>query len=163
MQDIPSRPDHLLLAVFDGHGGFIASKYAFQTFLIELEESMMWRTYLVTSMVEDLKEALRETFLKLDLRMQRDLTEAVAKCGCTSVVAVVTPTHILCANAGDSRCVLGSQNDSFPLSEDHKPDLAEETSRIVSAGGFVTRKRAGGVSRVDSVLAVSRGLGDFRF
>lgn len=163
IQEIPTRSDHLLLAVFDGHGGYIASKYAFQNFLIVFEDTQMWRTYLITNMIEDLNEALRETFLTLDLRMQRDLGEAVTKCGCTSVVAIVTPTHILCANAGDSRCVLGSQNDAFPLSEDHKPDLALESSRIISAGGFVTKRRTGGVSRVDSVLAVSRGLGDFRF
>ena len=103
--------------------------------------------------------------------------------GTTSCVVVITPDSIVCANAGDSRAIFarrpealasnassGSLNDSLndntiaspvgksiPLSFDHKPDDEEEEKRIRSAGGYVT----GG--RVEGDLAVSRGLGDFRF
>mmetsp|Transcript_11612 Transcript_11612/g.16943 ORF Transcript_11612/g.16943 Transcript_11612/m.16943 type:complete len:280 (-) Transcript_11612:270-1109(-) len=78
--------------------------------------------------------------------------------GTTAVTVMFTPQWIICANAGDSRSVYSKQgNCTIPLSYDHKPDDEAEERRIYDAGGFV---RAG---RVEGDLAVSRGLGDFRF
>lgn len=78
--------------------------------------------------------------------------------GTTACVVVVTPEWIVCANAGDSRSVMSKLgNRVVPLSYDHKPDDDAEERRIRAAGGYV----AGG--RVEGDLAVSRGLGDFRF
>lgn len=95
--------------------------------------------------------------------------------GTTSCVVMITPDSIVCANAGDSRAVFArrpetpASSDSsdtgqtttvgkaIPLSFDHKPDDEEEEKRVRNAGGYVT----GG--RVEGDLAVSRGLGDFRF
>ena len=78
--------------------------------------------------------------------------------GTTAVVVMITPHWILCANAGDSRAVASKQSGkAVPLSYDHKPDDSDEQRRIQAAGGHVS----GG--RVEGDLAVSRGLGDFRF
>jgi serine/threonine protein phosphatase PrpC len=78
--------------------------------------------------------------------------------GTTACVVVMTPEWIVCANAGDSRAVMSKLgNRVVPLSYDHKPDDDAEEKRIRAAGGYV----AGG--RVEGDLAVSRGLGDFRF
>lgn len=78
--------------------------------------------------------------------------------GTTACVVVLTPNYVVCANAGDSRAVISRLgNKAVPLSYDHKPDDEEEERRIRAAGGYV----AGG--RVEGDLAVSRGLGDFRF
>jgi serine/threonine protein phosphatase PrpC len=81
--------------------------------------------------------------------------------GTTANVVLFTPQWILCANAGDSRSVysksMSGNQITTPLSYDHKPEEDAESQRIQDAGGFV---RAG---RVDGDLAVSRGLGDFRF
>jgi serine/threonine protein phosphatase PrpC len=78
--------------------------------------------------------------------------------GTTACVVVVTPDWIVCSNAGDSRSVFSKQGHrAVPLSYDHKPDDEDEERRIRGAGGYV----AGG--RVEGDLAVSRGLGDFRF
>jgi serine/threonine protein phosphatase PrpC len=78
--------------------------------------------------------------------------------GTTAIVVVATPEWIVCANAGDSRAVISKQgNKAVPLSYDHKPDDDDELKRIKAAGGYVS----GG--RVDGDLAVSRGLGDYRF
>jgi serine/threonine protein phosphatase PrpC len=105
------------------------------------------------------------------------LLEEEGDSGTTACVVVLTPTHIVCANAGDSRAVLSRQqpqvagvsssdsnaldsytaNKPIPLSFDHKPEDPDEERRIRLAGGYV----AGG--RVEGDLAVSRGLGDFRF
>lgn len=78
--------------------------------------------------------------------------------GTTACVVVLTPEFVVCANAGDSRAILSRDNrQPVPLSHDHKPDNTDEDRRIRLGGGFV----AGG--RVEGDLAVSRGLGDFRF
>ena len=78
--------------------------------------------------------------------------------GTTAVVVMTTPKWIVCANAGDSRAVYSkSSRRSVPLSYDHKPEDEDEERRIREAGGYVS----GG--RVQGDLAVSRGLGDYRF
>lgn len=81
----------------------------------------------------------------------------IERSGSTCVVVLITPSHIMCANAGDSRAVLRRAGKALPLSFDHKPSNLPEHERIVTAGGFVKAKR------VDGDLAVSRGLGDFSF
>jgi serine/threonine protein phosphatase PrpC len=84
--------------------------------------------------------------------------------GTTACIVLVTPYSLVCANAGDSRAIFSRKNantilpsTAIPLSFDHKPDDEMEERRIRAAGGYV----AGG--RVAGDLAVSRGLGDFRF
>lgn len=75
--------------------------------------------------------------------------------GSTSVIVLVTPSHIVCANAGDSRAILRRNGKVLPLSFDHKPCDIPERLRITDAGGEVKSKR------IDGDLAVSRALGDF--
>lgn len=78
--------------------------------------------------------------------------------GTTACVVLIAPEFLLCANAGDSRSVMSKQGGrGTELSFDHKPDDEAEEKRIRAAGGYV----AGG--RVEGDLAVSRGLGDYRF
>ena len=74
--------------------------------------------------------------------------------GTTATVVVVTPTHFVVANCGDTRCVLASDGSVFKMSDDHKPNNADEEKRIKAAHGWVVSKRVCGV------LSVSRGLGD---
>jgi len=75
----------------------------------------------------------------------------------------VTPTHFICANAGDSRSVLARTSpnavnlQTVALSEDHKPDNYDEKRRIEAAGGFVED------NRVNGSLNLSRSLGDFTY
>jgi serine/threonine protein phosphatase PrpC len=81
----------------------------------------------------------------------------IDRSGSTAVVILLTPSHIICSNAGDSRAILCRGGKVMPLSFDHKPIDAGEVSRITAAGGFIRMKR------IDGDLAVSRGFGDFRF
>jgi len=74
--------------------------------------------------------------------------------GSTSVVVLLTPSHIICANAGDSRAILRRGGKVLPLSFDHKPSDVPEKQRIVDAKGEVKSKR------IDGDLAVSRAMGD---
>lgn len=79
--------------------------------------------------------------------------------GCTCVCAVITPTHVVCANVGDSRCIVGSTTTgtTIALTDDHKPSNPEERARIEKVGAFVRD------DRVNGELAMSRALGDFRY
>jgi len=78
--------------------------------------------------------------------------------GCTACVVLITEDSIYCANAGDSRAVIGTKTgDVVELSFDHKPDNENEKKRIQAAGSNVS----GG--RVDGSLAVSRAIGDWEF
>ncbi|KAL3766114.1 hypothetical protein ACHAW5_001421 [Stephanodiscus triporus] len=77
--------------------------------------------------------------------------------GSTGVVVLITPSHIICANAGDSRAILSKKNKVLPLSFDHKPSNDVELTRVEKDGGFVRN------GRVDGDLAVSRSFGDFGY
>lgn len=161
LQDMPSRNDHVFLAVFDGHAGAGAARFASTYFISIIEETQDWKDYLAgdCNNVNLLAEALIKTFLTVDVRMRehQDNSQGRDSSGCTSVTAMVTPTHIICANAGDSRCVMGTREATKPLSDDHKPYGEFEKRRIEQAGGFVQW------NRVDGDLAVSRALGDFSY
>ena len=72
-------------------------------------------------------------------------------------MALITDEEIICANAGDSRCVLSVDGRALEMSEDHKPELPTEKARIERAGGFVED------NRVKGVLNLSRSLGDLEY
>jgi len=82
---------------------------------------------------------------------------SASSAGSTAVAAIVTATHIVVANAGDSRACLWRKGRVLPLSVDHKPDRPDELQRIREAGGWVSH------GRVLHILAVSRSLGDRDF
>lgn len=95
--------------------------------------------------------------------------------GCTAIVCIIVwgedspeganGARLICANAGDSRCVLGGFRDasvvSHAMSEDHKPENDVETARIEKAGGHVAHMPGG--ARVMGDLNLSRALGDLRY
>ncbi len=55
---------------------------------------------------------------------------------------------------GDSRVLIGHADGTYTaMSEDHKPDNAEEKARIEALGGKVTNN---GTARVEGILAMSR-------
>lgn len=91
------------------------------------------------------------------LRKHQDDGGQMDTSGCTANTVMITPTHIVCANAGDSRCVLSTKTEVKGMSVDHKPTDEVEKKRIQAAGGTVHMRR------VDGDLAVSRTFGDFAY
>jgi protein phosphatase 2C family protein 2/3 len=67
---------------------------------------------------------LRKTFFALDDKVSKE--DFAQDTGSTSCVIFFTNNKMYCANAGDSRAVLSCGNEVAGLSEDHKPDNAEE-------------------------------------
>lgn len=158
--ELPGLEGHSLFAVFDGHGGRAAALFASSHLLEIFQRTAAYRAYMESRDATDMGSALRQAFLDVDenmrthFRMQANPGE---RSGCTAIAVCVTPTHVVTANAGDSRALLARRGSNMPLSFDHKPWLAEEQTRIELAGGRVQMKR------VDGELAVSRALGDFQY
>ena len=84
-------------------------------------------------------------------------TPPTERSGSTAIVVLLTPTHIITANTGDSRAILRRHGRVVPLSFDHKPNDVPEQRRILRANGVVKNRR------VDGDLAVSRAFGDFSY
>lgn len=173
---------HAIFGVMDGHGGDFTSVFASHHFMEFFSSNSRWKKYAGMSVqdrsnvpgLECLKPALTETFARLDveIRKQQNIKNEqkfrmqqkqpsprvrYERSGSTCCVVLVTPSHIVCANAGDSRAILRRAGTVLPLSFDHKPTNPPEFERIGQANGFVKAKR------VDGDLAVSRGLGDFTY
>lgn len=92
----------------------------------------------------------------LDIRRPGFTNQTVGeRSGTTCIAVLLTPTHFVCANAGDSRAILRRNGKVMPLSFDHKPSNMPEKLRIMQAKGEVRGKR------IDGDLAVSRAIGDF--
>ncbi len=150
---------YLLIITIYRHGGSGAAIYAEKNFIDCIQKTNEWKAYLLDNEISTLSKALEQAFINIDAAM-REYQESgdSDRSGCTSVTCMVTPTHIICANAGDSRCVFGRNSIStIAMSDDHKPYNEGEKRRIENAGGSVQFKR------VDGDLAVSRALGDFQY
>lgn len=57
--------------------------------------------------------------------------------GSTCVIIFRIGNKLICANVGDSRAILVTNNEIKELSNDHKPNLPKEKERIISRGGLV--------------------------
>ncbi|XP_019188995.1 PREDICTED: probable protein phosphatase 2C 51 [Ipomoea nil] len=139
--------------VYDGHGGSGVARACRDRLhrllmeqLVEEEEK------------EEIKweKVMKETFSKMDEEVNWK-GAAVATMGSTAVVAMVGAEEVVVANCGDSRAVLSRGGVAVPLSNDHKPDRADELDRIESSGGKVLNWNG---HRVLGVLATSRSIGD---
>jgi serine/threonine protein phosphatase PrpC len=160
---MPSKSDNIIVAVFDGHGGAGAAIYAANNLIRVIESTEDWKMYLENGEESPklVGDALTQAYFKIDeeIRVDQKSEEFRDSSGCTAVCAIITPKYIICANAGDSRCVVGSGGETIPLSEDHKPDGEIERARIENAGGWVDMT----TKRVNGDLALSRALGDFSY
>eukprot|EP01087_Luapelamoeba_hula_P016587 TRINITY_DN5113_c1_g2_i1.p1 TRINITY_DN5113_c1_g2~~TRINITY_DN5113_c1_g2_i1.p1 ORF type:complete len:788 (-),score=282.34 TRINITY_DN5113_c1_g2_i1:71-2434(-) len=162
--------------VYDGHAGGESSEYIGANFhhaidkclaAIEQEEgeqlAMGEAPFSYETKLEKRKQAIAATFGRFDDELQEESDMNYWYSGATVVTALVdlssdNERSILCANLGDSRCVLyvPTHDDSVKaMSDDHKPENAEERQRIEKSGHFV----AGG--RLDGTHAISRAMGDF--
>lgn len=161
-----------LFGVYDGHGGSQVANYCHERLHMALaqeidimkedshNESVNWK--------EQWSKAFLNCFCRVDDEVggfcsetdgiEPDLSAIAPEAvGSTAVVAVVSPTHIIVANCGDSRAVLCRGKLPMPLSIDHKPNREDECLRIEELGGKVINWDG---HRVSGVLAVSRSIGD---
>ncbi|KAK4368625.1 hypothetical protein RND71_012417 [Anisodus tanguticus] len=161
-----------LFGVYDGHGGSQVANYCHERLHMALAQEIDIMEEDSNNASIDWKEQWSKVFLNCFCRVddevggfcsetdgiEPDLSAIAPEAvGSTAVVAVVSPTHIIVANCGDSRAVLCRAKVPMPLSVDHKPNREDECSRIEELGGKVINWDG---HRVSGVLAVSRSIGD---
>ena len=138
-----------LLGVFDGHGGAAASQFCSDWLSSYIRKDSNYPA--------DIPAAMKSAFVTID----KDFVTSGYLDGSTAcAVSIIGNEQVICCNVGDSRAIIVKRDGSFiPLSNDHKPDRNDETTRINDLGGRVIHW---GRWRVEGVLAVSRGIGDAR-
>merc|ERR1712166_679411 len=150
-------PGYGFYGVFDGHGGENCAKIVAERFVSFITRQDGFTQAAATKDIDTLKKLMTKAHFELDAEMwaMPGFNSMNDRSGCTSVTALISDTHIIVANSGDSRSVLGTNKGMKPMSYDHKPYNQIEQARIVAAGSSVSAKR------VNGDLAVSRAFGDF--
>ncbi|XP_051119056.1 protein phosphatase 2C 16-like [Andrographis paniculata] len=155
--------------VYDGHGGSQVANYCRDRLHLALSEELNdCKHEIVNGSSIDIRQLLWEKvftncFLKIDDEVVGKSGETTKEpiapetVGSTAVVAVVSSSHIVVANCGDSRAVLYRGKEAIPLSVDHKPNREDEYARIEASGGKVIQWNG---YRVFGVLGMSRSIGD---
>uniref|UniRef100_A0A8C7WYC7 Integrin-linked kinase-associated serine/threonine phosphatase 2C n=1 Tax=Oryzias sinensis TaxID=183150 RepID=A0A8C7WYC7_9TELE len=168
---LPSRPELVsrlsYFAVFDGHGGARASRFA-----AEHLHTNLAKKFPPTGDAEHLDKLIRKCLLDTFRQTDEDFLKKASsqkpswKDGSTATCVLVVDDVLYVANLGDSRAVMcrteaaadGQQKLlALALSKEHNPTIYEERMRIQRAGGTV---RDG---RVLGVLEVSRSIGDGQY
>mmetsp|Transcript_14389 Transcript_14389/g.25375 ORF Transcript_14389/g.25375 Transcript_14389/m.25375 type:complete len:312 (-) Transcript_14389:1759-2694(-) len=150
--------DVSMFGVFDGFGGAQVSRFVANNLPNQLSNTgAIERAAMLEGkeQADKLGEAIKEAFFEIDKKVLTDSELDAWYCGSTGVCTLITPTHIVVANSGDSRLVMcgeGEENLRFETL-DHKPYNKPESARIYAAGGFVLE------GRIDGQLAVGRGFG----
>ncbi|KJH50919.1 protein phosphatase 2C [Dictyocaulus viviparus] len=165
MADREPYKDWSFFAVFDGHAGNVAADDAAENIMKTLMDTPQFEKVteelrsnggvLCEKSINLLEDGIKSGFLSLDENIRTRLDSD--RSGSTAICAMITPTHIIIANLGDSRAVVSRKNEGSFGTEDHKPYNDKERERIIGAGGSVM------IQRINGSLAVSRALGDFEY
>jgi len=147
--------DDRLFAIFDGHGGRLASEFVSNKFTDTFGFQLEQQDTEPTTAHDHIISAFKYTFKSVDDELAKlNLHEGTA-----ALVAFFCDKsrRLYIANAGDSRAVMAS-NDEYTqrLSTDHKPSLPSERERIMNLGGYISD-----TLRVNGTLTLTRSLGDF--
>ena len=189
--NINNIKDFNMFGVLDGHGpdGHFVSE-----FVSELIPSQIVNHPEIKGLtnIEEIYKKLKENKYKIinqayvaTDKQLKNMEFDVEESGCTCCLIIHIGSHIICANTGDSRAILVYDHsnginkkdlnylDVVPLSIDFKPEIPEETQRIVRAGGEVEQMKDEngeglGPYRVWAKgkdypgLAMSRSIGDLK-
>ena len=180
--------DFNIFGVLDGHGpeGHFVSKFASEFLpskLINHPEikSLKDPEEIYKKLKDNNCYIITQAFIETDNQLKNVDFDAYES-GCTCVLVIHIGSHIICANTGDSRSVVvyDEQGDNSlnhfnvaALSKDYKPELPEETQRIMMSGGEVRQMKnemgeGVGPFRVWALdgnypgLAMSRSIGDLK-
>lgn len=166
-----------LYCVFDGHGGrhyadFVAKQLPprIRKGVNDLAEQAQAREAGSSPSPEEYARMLEESFREIDNKLvQHSERMSLLKVGgTTAVVALITPTHIISANVGDSPCVAFDATTGNLLREttDHTPSNTEEAKRIAAKGGNMIIGEDSGELRLLSRrghIGVTRAFGQVDF
>ena len=193
MTNINNIKNFNIFGVLDGHGpdGHFVSEFISDFIPSQLINNPEIKSLsdceeIYNKFKENNCKIITQAFLDADKQLE-NVDFNTLESGTTCCLIIHIGKHIMCANSGDSRALVvfddlvnnnnNSQNLDYlravPLSIDYKPDLPEETNRIIMAGGVVepmTDEFGQGVGplRVWAKnedypgLAMSRSIGDLK-
>jgi len=133
-----------LFCVFDGHGGNDTAKLCVKRYPEIFKKCLLENPL-------DYELALKNSFILMDKEIEKNKAEEV---GNTGTVVFINNKLLYCANVGDSSCCLIGKTAEFITIED-KCSNKKEKKRIEKMGGKIVD------DRINGILAVSRGFGDF--
>jgi serine/threonine protein phosphatase PrpC len=167
MTDDP-QTNSLVLCVLDGHGehGDGVSQTFRDQLIPEMFNHPAWES--------DLKTAVADAIAKVERNLLRNYRIDSEFSGTTLSMAIVRGNHVTGVNVGDSRVILGKEENGRMVAQDitfdHKPDTPAEKERILAHGGRVFAvEYDDGIDGPPRVwlghmdipgLAMSRSLGD---
>jgi Protein phosphatase 2C len=134
-------PSCNLVAVMDGHGGWQVSNYVSQSLISELKAKQVFDMSFQNEL--EVGSQLRRVFQDLEDGYLDKVREAyrlgfggVASVGCCTLVAIQKGEHLIVANCGDCRAVLGCQYavggkySAVTITKDHNcRELLEQVKR----------------------------------
>lgn len=164
-------------AIFDGHNGERAAEVAASRLHTRLAQEPALRMYTGSSgppaamaaEIKALAAAVKKAFRDVDDEILNGARAIGGRDGCTALMLMRLGDMLYTGHTGDSRAVLCRGGKALRLTEDHKPQLLAERSRIEARGGRIEFQRCWRVvveprdGRLGSGLAVSRALGDLDF
>lgn len=159
LHDFAGCKNQFLFGVYDGHGvnGHLVSDYIKKNLPHVLDHHYPRLLKKADSGLNPAIEinALSSAFMATYVDIHHDLMrKSRVDChfsGSTAVTVLIRGNTAVCANAGDSRAVLGLKQDgvwqAVALSNDHKPDNPYERGRIEQMGGRVEPFRGTNIYR----------------
>ncbi|MDP3889324.1 MAG: PP2C family protein-serine/threonine phosphatase [bacterium] len=126
MESIKSPGDRAFFAIYDGHGGRLASVYARENLHNRLSD------YINEGLT--VKESFIKAFEKTDEEIQGKVND-----GTTAIAAYIDGNMLYLAWAGDSRAIVMRKGEVILATKDHKPGDPIELDRIIAAGAQVRR------------------------
>ncbi|XP_021350088.1 integrin-linked kinase-associated serine/threonine phosphatase 2C-like isoform X1 [Mizuhopecten yessoensis] len=157
----PSIVRVALYAVFDGHGGARASRFASEHLHKILRDNFPKGD--ITQVDKEIKKVFVETCKRTDDEFLKLATRSKPswKDGTTASIVLIVNDTVYTANLGDSQVFLCRRKEDkhvpIHLTTVHNPSSYEERIRIQKAGGSVKE------GRVMGVLDVSRSIGDGQY
>lgn len=178
--DLNKEENSVFMGVCDGHGLYGHDVSQFLSVVLPKELDSIFQSRNLSNISDcdrdDLYSAIIDTFLKVNSNIILSETLDTTFSGSTCSSLIVTQKKVICANAGDSRCIVGKLSKhgewySHSLSRDHKPNDPDESKRIISSGGkieaykdqngnYIGPERVWVMGEDVPGLAMSRAFGD---
>ena len=189
--NINNIKDFNIFGVLDGHGpdGHFVSQFAAEFIPSKIVnhpeiKALKDPEKIYHKLKENNCNIITQAFIAADAQLKSVNFDAIES-GSTCCLIIHVGTHIICANAGDSRALVVFDNPGntniknlnywnvAPLSVDFKPEIPEERNRIIMSGGVVEQMKDDlgegcGPYRVwvkgkdYPGLAMSRSIGDLK-
>ncbi|MBD3231797.1 hypothetical protein GF322_03995 [Candidatus Dependentiae bacterium] len=119
--------DIIYLGIYDGHGTSDTAEY--------LRNNLHSNILKIYQQTNNLIRAINQGFSQTNKEILQD--ETIKNSGSCAIVAFILKDKIIIANCGDSRAVLGKNNQIIQLSNDHKINNVNEQQRIIQNNGLL--------------------------